>query len=252
LIQAEVPSVVPQPSVATEAVPALVEAVISTPIEVPDTMSVIIDATSAYIDRDALPIVAVSVLLPITSFLVYILIDAIGELFRLVKGGGNRPSAETFAAMPAEELSATFDEELSAWPAILAIKQELSEMPASEQRKTKLETGTNWPPRTTTTRPFEIEREGFMFFQGPTPKTSVQADLPAFFSADERQAMQVPPALKLAGGVGGVAFLLVALVLVLDVSFELPAVALPSVDLSGLALPQIDLPQIDLPTPPAP
>ena len=235
------------PQVATEA-PAVFEALPSpSEFSIADSLSAIVEATSPYIERDALPIVAVSVLLPIGSFLAYMFIDAIVALFQLVKGGGTSPSAETFAAMSEDELIATFDEELSAWPAILAIQKELSEMPPAEQRQTKLETGTNWPPRTTTTRPFEIERDGFMFFQGPTPKTSVQEDLPAFLSADERQTIQVPTILKQLGGVFGVSFLILALSLVLDVSIELPTLALPSVDLSG-----ITLSPPDMPTAPAP
>ncbi|KAL1515122.1 hypothetical protein AB1Y20_004184 [Prymnesium parvum] len=48
-----------------------------------------------------------------------------------------------------------------------------------EERKLKLEIGTNWPPRTST-----VPGQGYQFFQGPTPKTSFQEDLPDFFSKE--------------------------------------------------------------------
>tara|TARA_B110001452_G_scaffold243187_1_gene226419 strand:+ start:229 stop:675 length:447 start_codon:yes stop_codon:yes gene_type:complete len=48
-----------------------------------------------------------------------------------------------------------------------------------EERKLKLEVGTNWKPRTSTKA-----GEGYQFFQGPTPKTGVQEDLPDFFSGE--------------------------------------------------------------------
>ena len=51
---------------------------------------------------------------------------------------------------------------------------------AEEERRQKLEVGTNWPPRTST-----IAGEGYQFFQGPTPKTGVQEDLPSFFSFND-------------------------------------------------------------------
>lgn len=50
---------------------------------------------------------------------------------------------------------------------------------AEEERKLKLEVGTNWKPRTSTKA-----GEGYQFFQGPTPKTGVQEDLPDFFSGE--------------------------------------------------------------------
>ena len=37
----------------------------------------------------------------------------------------------------------------------------------------------NWRPRTS-----PVEGEGYFFFQGPSPKTSVQEDMPDFFSGD--------------------------------------------------------------------
>ena len=47
---------------------------------------------------------------------------------------------------------------------------------AEEERRQKLEVGTNWPPRTST-----VAGEGYQFFQGPTPKTGVQEGMPGFF-----------------------------------------------------------------------
>jgi len=54
-----------------------------------------------------------------------------------------------------------------------------TELSADEERRLKLEIGTNWRPRTST-----VKGEGYQFFQGPTPKTGVQEDLPDFFSAE--------------------------------------------------------------------
>jgi hypothetical protein len=48
-----------------------------------------------------------------------------------------------------------------------------------QERKLKLEVGTNWRPRTST-----VKGEGYQFFQGPSPKTSVQEGMPDFFSSD--------------------------------------------------------------------
>ena len=53
-----------------------------------------------------------------------------------------------------------------------------------------------------------------MFFQGPTPRTSVQPDLPDFFSAKNFEGMVVPNVLKVVGGVGGVAFVVLVVLLI--------------------------------------
>ena len=49
-------------------------------------------------------------------------------------------------------------------------------MSDEEKRKVKVETSANWPPRTP-----PLYGEGYFFFQGPTPLTGKQADLPGFF-----------------------------------------------------------------------
>ena len=52
------------------------------------------------------------------------------------------------------------------------------------------------------------EQEGYTFFQGPTPKTGQQADLPDFFSSEARAEVTVPPQLAIFGGIavlGGIA-----------------------------------------------
>ena len=41
----------------------------------------------------------------------------------------------------------------------------------------------------------------YTFFQGPAPKTSVQEDMPDFFSAEARSDSEVPPQLLAFGGV---------------------------------------------------
>jgi len=45
------------------------------------------------------------------------------------------------------------------------------------------------------------EQEGYMFFQGPTPKTGTQEDLPDFFSREARSDADVPVQLKVFGGI---------------------------------------------------
>ena len=57
-----------------------------------------------------------------------------------------------------------------------------------KRRESKLITGTNWPPRTKPT-----PGEGYFFFQGPTPKTAVQEDLPSFFSAENFADLAINP-----------------------------------------------------------
>ena len=69
-----------------------------------------------------------------------------------------------------------------------------------EERKLKLEVGTNWKPRTSTKK-----GEGYQFFQGPTPKTGVQEDLPEFFSKENFSgSAELGLAQKAVIGVGGV------------------------------------------------
>ena len=70
-----------------------------------------------------------------------------------------------------------------------------------------------WPPRTTTVSDgtfFNNNREGFMFFQGPTPLTGTQEGLPSFFSGDNFNAVEVRTPLLIAGGVFSLAFAVVA------------------------------------------
>ena len=78
-----------------------------------------------------------------------------------------------------------------------------------EERKLKLEVGTNWRPRTST-----IKGEGYQFFQGPTPKTSVQDGMPDFFSSDNFADAEVAGAGKVLIPVAGVLTLGLAAVLV--------------------------------------
>lgn len=133
-----------------------------------------------------------------------------GSLFGGSKNSATTPKANSNSlAIPAD----VFDEELSAWPAILEIQESLASKSPEEQRRLKLEVGTNWPPRTSTAAPFDVEREGYMFFQGPTPLTSVQDGLPSFFSSENFSDLDVPLTLKIVGGVGAASFLAVAAVL---------------------------------------
>eukprot|EP00310_Coccolithus_braarudii_P018662 CAMPEP_0183357162 /NCGR_PEP_ID=MMETSP0164_2-20130417/45517_1 /TAXON_ID=221442 /ORGANISM="Coccolithus pelagicus ssp braarudi, Strain PLY182g" /LENGTH=134 /DNA_ID=CAMNT_0025530727 /DNA_START=47 /DNA_END=451 /DNA_ORIENTATION=- len=84
---------------------------------------------------------------------------------------------------------------------------------AEEMRLVKLELGTNWRPRTSTT-----PGEGYTFFQSPSPKTGVQTDLPDFFSSENlanagKDLGTVPKVLL---PLFGVTFLLLAGTLVLS------------------------------------
>ena len=62
------------------------------------------------------------------------------------------------------------------------IEKATSLLTAEEERELKLQVGTNWPPRT-----MPQEGEGYIFFQGPTPKTGKQPELPSFLE-DLKQA----------------------------------------------------------------
>merc|ERR1719217_1992577 len=77
-----------------------------------------------------------------------------------------------------------------------------------KRRESALVTGTNWPPRT----PPEPGK-GYLFFQGPTPKTAYQKDLPSFFSAENFADVEIKPiSLALtATGFGSLALILAGL-----------------------------------------
>lgn len=61
------------------------------------------------------------------------------------------------------------------------IQDATSLLTPEELKELKLEASANWPPRT---KP--QEGEGYIFFQGPTPKTGTQPGLASFF--DDLQA----------------------------------------------------------------
>ena len=155
--------------------------------------------------NEYLPLIAAFTVLPILSFLGYILIDGVTGLFRMASGTKSGIIVTSGPLAAEEDLyasvwkdDASFSDALSAWPAILQVKRELEAMPAEEARRIKLETGTNWQPRTTTAGDgtfWNDAREGFMFFQGPSPKTAVQEGLPSFFSQDNFRDVQVPKTL---------------------------------------------------------
>lgn len=128
----------------------------------------------------------------------------------LFGGGGSKVAPEPVPRGGLPIPTDVFDEELSAWPAILEIKDGLEALSPEEQRRQKLEVGTNWPPRTSTEDPFDVNREGYMFFQGPTPLTSVQDNLPSFFSSDNFEDVEIPGQLKVAVPVFGASFVAVA------------------------------------------
>ena len=80
---------------------------------------------------------------------------------------------------------------------------------AEARRESALIVGTNWPPRTKPT-----PGEGYFFFQGPTPKTAVQKDLPDFFSSDNFADVEIEPIQVTLAGTGAAA--LAALVVSLN------------------------------------
>ena len=69
--------------------------------------------------------------------------------------------------------------------------------PKKDRRLDKLVTGTNWPPRTEPT-----PGKGYLFFQGPTPKTAVQPDMPGFFSAENFEDLEITPTQTIVTGTG--------------------------------------------------
>merc|ERR1719387_2746420 len=81
--------------------------------------------------------------------------------------------------------------------------------PAELNRKAKIVDSANFPPRT-----MPIKGEGYFFFQGPSPKTSVQKDLPSFFSAENFENLQIAPQqlAVTATGLGAAALLAAGLV----------------------------------------
>jgi hypothetical protein len=80
------------------------------------------------------------------------------------------------------------------------------------ERKLKLELSANYRPRTP-----PIEGEGYIFFQGPTPKTGKQADLPSFFSSENFDGADLgglPLPVKILVPLGGAIFLALVVALV--------------------------------------
>lgn len=177
----------------------------------------LLQTAKLYIDEQWLPLIAASVLLPTGLLLITMFTDLLTYVIRRpqpLKLGSSIPTvADDGTEIEAEQ--DTFRDELSAWPAILEIQRGLASLPPEEQRRIKLEVGTNFPPRTTTTRPFDDAREGFTFFQGPTPLTGVQEGMPDYFSKANFEAIKVPGVLKVLIGVFSLSFLALAVLLLL-------------------------------------
>merc|ERR1719238_762053 len=97
---------------------------------------------------------------------------------------------------------------------------------SEKERKRRLDalvTGTNWPPRT-----IPEPGKGYFFFQGPTPKTSFQKDLPSFFSSENFADIEIKPIQLVLTGTGfGSLFLLLAS-LNGGFSFKAPELAAPA------------------------
>jgi len=189
------------------------------PLSLPSLPSLPLEAASGWVKPELLPVVATSVLAPLGLFAALLLTDLLKAALALVSNDG-RPKGADEPAEPGEEGTLavprdTFADELSVWPALLTLQESLAALPADEARRVKLEAGTNWPPRTSTARPFDELREGYMFFQGPTPLTSVQEGLAPFASRADLEGVQVPTVLKVLGGVGGASLLAVVALLVL-------------------------------------
>jgi len=174
----------------------------------------LVDKASLVIEREMVPVVLVSVLLPFGLFgllIVSDLLKALAGLFSSDESAASKrpPPAE---ALPDGNLPVprdTFGEELSVWPALLELQDSLAAMSPEERRRIKLETGTNWPPRTST-----VAGDGYTFFNGPTPLTGTQPGLPGFGSREDLSGVSVPMVLKVLGGVGGASLLGVVAVLV--------------------------------------
>lgn len=104
--------------------------------------------------------------------------------------------------------------DFSVWPDLLEIERETQALSPEEQRKLKLETGTTHKPRTSTANPMSPDREGYMFFQGPTPKTARQTGMPDFFSEGNFANLQPPPLAPLVVIMGLISFVSVVTILV--------------------------------------
>ena len=87
----------------------------------------------------------------------------------------------------------------SNFPKMADAELPLSKNPTKEEarREDALIRGTNWPPRTPPT-----PGKGYLFFQGPTPKTSVQKDMPDFFSSDNFADVEIEPIQLIVAGTG--------------------------------------------------
>lgn len=211
------------PAPAPELPASLPELPVSLPFSLPSvSLPDAPEPLTRYIDADMLPIVAASTLLPVALLLGLMTLDGLSGLSDSINGKKKagpptERSLPPLAADDAESQSAwgelgdeSFDDELSALPAILSVKSALEALSPEEQRKLKLEVGTNWPPRTTTAKPFAADRAGFMFFQGPTPLTAVQEGMPGYFSKENFEGLEVPRKLLVAGGVFGATLLALA------------------------------------------
>ena len=79
---------------------------------------------------------------------------------------------------------------MAAGKSVVAVRSNAPEMKSKEEerREQALIVGTNWPPRTPPT-----PGKGYLFFQGPTPKTAVQKDMPDFFSSDNFADVELEP-----------------------------------------------------------
>ena len=106
------------------------------------------------------------------------------------------------------------------------------------RRQSALVTGINWPPRTPPT-----PGKGYFFFQGPTPKTAYQKDLPSFFSTENFADIEIKP-VQIA--LAGTSFLSLALILAgLNAPMTdapKPKVEAPKIELKA---PSISLPKLE-------
>jgi hypothetical protein len=95
-----------------------------------------------------------------------------------------------------------------------------TEAEKKEARRNKLVTSANWSPRT-----FPEKGKGYFFFQGPTPKTAYQEDLPSFFSKENFASMTIKPA-QIAVTVTGFATFVVLITLLFGPQLKAPALNL--------------------------
>merc|ERR1719253_2233771 len=132
-------------------------------------------------------------------------------------------AASADAYVMARQMASTPALALQRAPAV-ECKDVLRQPNKAARREMKLRTGANWPPRTDPT-----PGKGYFFFQGPSPKTAVQADLPSFFSAENFADLEFTPAQVAVTITGLASAAVLATTLLAPPSISAPTAAPPAV-----------------------